>query len=157
MSIKRYGTPTKPGALPFSKAAGADGWLFVSGQVPRDADGEIVTGNITVQARVTLENLKKVLESAGYSLEDVVRVNVFLDDPRDFAGFNKVYAQFFTAEHAPARVCVQAMMMSDLRVEVDCVAYKKTKRDMRLEGKENLSEERLLPPQTPPLPLPRLS
>ena len=117
MSIKRYGTPTKPGALPFSKAAGADGWLFVSGQVPRDADGEIVTGNITVQARVTLENLKKVLES--------VRVNVFLDDPRDFAGFNKVYAQFFTAEHAPARVCVQAMMMSDLRVEVDCVAYKK--------------------------------
>ena len=108
MSIKRYGTPTKPGALPFSKAAGADGWLFVSGQVPRDADGEIVTGNIT-----------------GYSLEDVVRVNVFLDDPRDFAGFNKVYAQFFTAEHAPARVCVQAMMMSDLRVEVDCVAYKK--------------------------------
>ena len=103
MSIKRYGTPTKPGALPFSKAAGADGWLFVSGQVPRDADGEIVTGNITVQARVT----------------------VFLDDPRDFAGFNKVYAQFFTAEHAPARVCVQAMMMSDLRVEVDCIAYKK--------------------------------
>ena len=70
MSIKRYGTPTKPGALPFSKAAGADGWLFVSGQVPRDADGEIVTGNITVQARVTLENLKKVLESAGYSLEE---------------------------------------------------------------------------------------
>ena len=54
MSIKRYGTPTKPGALPFSKAAGADGWLFVSGQVPRDADGEIVTGNITVQARITL-------------------------------------------------------------------------------------------------------
>ena len=51
MSIKRYGTPTKPGALPFSKAAGADGWLFVCGQVPRDADGEIVTGNITVQAR----------------------------------------------------------------------------------------------------------
>ena len=78
-----------------------------------------------MQARVTLENLKKVLESAGYSLEDVVRVNVFLDVPRDFAGFNKVYAQFFTAEHAPARVCVQAMMMSDLRVEVDCVAYKK--------------------------------
>ena len=50
---------------------------------------------------------------------------MFLDDPRDFAGFNKVYAQFFTAEHAPARVCVQAMMMSDLRVEVDCIAYKK--------------------------------
>lgn len=124
MTIQRYGTPTKPGALPFSKAAGADGWLFVSGQVPRDADGEIVTGSITVQATVALTNLKNVLASAGYGLEDVVRVNVFLDDPRDFAGFNKVYARFFSADHAPARVCVQAAMMSDLRVEVDCIAYK---------------------------------
>ena len=64
MPITRYGLPTAPGALPFCKAAGADGWLFVSGQVPRDADGEIVSGNITVQARVALDNLKKVLESA---------------------------------------------------------------------------------------------
>ena len=149
MSIKRYGTPTKPGALPFSKAAGADGWLFVSGQVPRDADGEIVTGNITVQARVTLENLKKVLESAGYSLEDVVRVNVFLDDPRDFAGFNKVYAQFFTAEHAPARVCVQAMMMSDLRVESRLHCHKKTKKDMRLEGERRALQRKVAPSSKP--------
>lgn len=125
MSIQRFGTPTTPGALPFSKAVAADGWLYVSGQVPRDADGEIVSGSISVQARVTLDNLRKVLEMAGYTLADVVRVTVYLDDPRDFAGFNKVYAQYFTAEHAPARVCVQASMMSDLRVEVDCVAYRK--------------------------------
>lgn len=124
MTIQRYGTPTKPGALPFSKAAGADGWLFVSGQVPRDGDGEIVSGSISIQARVALDNLKRVLESAGYTLDDVVRVNVFLDDPRDFTGFNKVYAHYFNAEHAPARVCVQAAMMSDLRVEIDCIAYK---------------------------------
>lgn len=124
MSITRFGTPTKPGALPFSKAVCADGWLYVSGQVPRDAEGEIVSGSITEQAKVTLDNLKKVVESAGYSLDDVVRVNVFLDDPRDFAGFNKVYAQYFSLENAPARVCVQASMMSDLRVEVDCIAYK---------------------------------
>lgn len=125
MSIQRFGTPTTPGALPFSKAVAADGWLYVSGQVPRDADGEIVSGSISVQARVTLDNLRKVLELAGYTLNDVVRVTVYLDDPRDFAGFNKIYAQYFTAEHAPARVCVQASMMSDLRVEVDCVAYRK--------------------------------
>ena len=124
MSIKRYGIPSKPGALPFAKAVEADGWLYVSGQVPRDSEGEIVTGNITVQAKVALDNMKRAVESAGYSLEDVVRVNVFLDDPRDFTGFNKVYTQYFTAEHAPARVCVQAAMMSDLRVEVDCIAYK---------------------------------
>ncbi|MCP4338523.1 MAG: RidA family protein [Desulfobulbaceae bacterium] len=126
MSIKRYGTP-KAGGLPFAKAAGADGWLYVSGQVPRDAEGQIVSGNITTQARVTLGNLKKVLESADYTIEDVVRVGVWLDDSRDFAEFNKVYAEFFSSDHAPARVTVQAMMMSDMRVEVDCIAYKDPK------------------------------
>jgi reactive intermediate/imine deaminase len=126
MSIKRYGTP-KAGGLPFAKAAGADGWLYVSGQVPRDAEGQIVSGNIITQARVTLGNLKKVLGSADYTIEDVVRVGVWLEDPRDFAEFNKAYAEFFSSDHAPARVTVQAMMMSDMRVEVDCIAYKDPK------------------------------
>lgn len=124
MSIKRYGIPAG-GALPFAKAAGAEGWLFVSGQVPRDETGQIVSGNMTVQARVALGNLKAVLESAGYSLMDVVRVGVWIDDPRDFAEFNKVYSEFFSAEHAPARATVQAALMSDMRVEVDCIAYRK--------------------------------
>lgn len=124
MSITRYGTP-KPGALPFAKAVEADGWLYVSGQVPRDAEGNIVGGTMLTQARVTLGNLQKVLESAHYSLNDVVRVSVWIDDPRDFAEFNRAYTEFFSTEHAPARVTVQASMMSDLRVEVDCIAYKK--------------------------------
>lgn len=123
MPIQRYGTP-KAGALPFAKAAGADGWLYVSGQVPRDPSGEIVSGNMTTQARVTLENLVTVLEMAGYGLEDVVQVGVWIEDPRDFGEFNKVYTQFFSTDHAPARVTVQASLMSDMRVEVNCVAYK---------------------------------
>ena len=123
MTITRFGTP-KPGALPFAKAAGAEGWLFVSGQVPRDAQGNIVSGAMLTQARVTLQNLKNVLESAGYAMSDVVRVGVWIDDPRDFPEFNKASGEFFSAEHAPARVTVQASMMSDLRVEVDCIAYK---------------------------------
>ena len=92
--------------------------------MPRDKEGQIVFGTMTTQARVTLDNLKSAVELAGYSLADVVKVEVWIDDPRDFAEFNKVYAEYFTAEHAPARVTVQAMMMSDLRVEVACVAYK---------------------------------
>ena len=52
MSIERYGAP-KSGGLPFAKAAGADGWLFVSGQVPRDGEGQIVYGNMTTQAKAT--------------------------------------------------------------------------------------------------------
>lgn len=126
MSIKRFGVP-KAGALPFAKAVEADGWLYVSGQVPRDAEGQIVYGNMSTQARQTLTNIKTAVESAGYSLNDVVRVGVWIDDPRDFAEFNKVYSEFFSIEHAPARVTVQATLMSDMRVEVDCIAYKKAK------------------------------
>lgn len=123
MAVERFGTP-KAGALPFAKAVRAGGFLFVSGQVPRDEKGEIVYGTMLTQARVTLENLKKVVESAGYSLEDVVKVEAWIDDPRDFADFNKVYAQFFSTEHAPARVTVQAKLMNDMKVEVACTAYK---------------------------------
>lgn len=126
MSVKRFGTP-KPGALPFAKAVSAGGFLFVSGQVPRDEKGEIVCGNMLTQAKVTLDNLKKIVEEAGYSMQDIVKVEAWIDDPRDFGDFNKVYAQYFSADHAPARVTVQAKMMSDLRVEVACVAYKAEK------------------------------
>lgn len=126
MSIVRYGTPG-PGALPFSRAVEAEGWLYVSGQVPRDAEGNIISGTMLTQARITLGNLQKVLESAGFTLNDVVRVGVYIDDPRDFSEFNKAYAEFFSTEHAPARTTVQASMMSDLRVEVECVAYKAAK------------------------------
>ncbi len=126
MSVERYGIP-KGGALPFAKAVEANGFLYVSGQVPRDKDGQIVCGNMVTQTRQTLENLKNVLEMAGYALEDVIKVDVWIDDTRDFADFNKVYSEFFTAEHAPARNTVQAALMSDMRVEVACVAYKAVK------------------------------
>lgn len=123
MAVKRYGIP-KAGALPFAKAVSAGGFLFVSGQVPRDEKGEIVCGTMLTQAKTALENLKKAVESTGYSLEDVVKVEAWIDDPRDFADFNKVYAQYFSTEHAPARVTVQAKLMSDMKVEVACTAYK---------------------------------
>ncbi len=126
MPIKRYGIP-QGNALPFAKAVEVNGFLYVSGQVPRGQDGLIVCGNMITQARVTLENLKNALALADYSLEDVVKVDVWIDDTRDFADFNKVYAEFFTAEHAPARNTVQSALMSDMRVEVACVAYKEPK------------------------------
>lgn len=123
MAIERFGVPGQ-GALPFAKAVQAGGFLFVSGQVPRDENGEIVHGTMLTQAKVTLDNLKKAVESAGYSMNDVVKVEAWIDDPRDFGDFNKVYARYFSAEHAPARVTVQAKMMSDVRVEIACTAYK---------------------------------
>ena len=126
MSLIRYGTgETGAGkqGLPFARAVEADGWLYVSGQVAMDK-GEIVAGGIVAQTHKTMENLVAILKEAGYGLEDVVRVGVWLDDPRDFWSFNGVYAEYFGA-HPPARACVQASMMVDCKVEIDCVAYRK--------------------------------
>lgn len=126
MSITRYGAD-KSGAggqnLPFARAVEADGWLHVSGQVPMK-DGEIVGTGIIEQTHLTIQNVLKSLEEAGYGLEHVVRVGVWLDDPRDFWSFNGVYKEYF-GEHPPARACVQATMMVDCKVEIDCIAYKK--------------------------------
>lgn len=125
--IKRYGT-SKDGAggqnLPFARAVEADGWLYVSGQVAME-NGEIVDGGIVKQTHKTIENLLAIMTEAGYGKEDIVRCGVWLDDPRDFWTFNGVYKEHFGGEHAPARACVQATMMVDCKVEIDCVCYKK--------------------------------
>ncbi|WP_424982027.1 RidA family protein [Maritalea sp. S77] len=124
MTIKRYGAE-KSGAggqnLPFARAVEADGWLHVSGQVAMK-DGEIVGGNIVEQTHVAIKNLIAILEEAGYGMEHVVRVGVWLDDPRDFWSFNGVYKSYF-GEHPPARACVQSSLMVDCKVEVDCIAF----------------------------------
>jgi reactive intermediate/imine deaminase len=127
MSIKRYGAEGGEGAggqaLPFARAAQADGWLFVSGQVPM-VDGEIVDGNIVVQAHQAIKNLLAILKEAGYGTEHVVRCGVWLDDARDFQSFNKVFREYF-GENPPARACVVSSMVVDCKIEIDCIAYKR--------------------------------
>ncbi|MCZ4271524.1 RidA family protein [Maritalea porphyrae] len=124
MSIIRYGAE-KSGAggqnLPFARAVEADGWLHVSGQVAM-VDGEVVGGNIVEQTHVAIKNLLAILDEAGYGTEHIVRIGVWLDDPRDFWSFNGVYKSYF-GEHPPARACVQSALMVDCKVEVDCVAF----------------------------------
>jgi reactive intermediate/imine deaminase len=126
MSIKRYGVEGGKGTggqhLPFARAVEADGWLYVSGQVPM-VNGELVTGNITVQARQAIQNLIAILTEAGYTTEHVVRCGVWLEDPRDFSAFNSVFKEFF-GEHPPARAAVVSSMVVDCKVEIECVAYK---------------------------------
>ena len=126
MPIKRHGS-AQTGAggsnLPFARAVEADGWLYVSGQVAM-VNGVTVDGGIVPQAHQAIKNLIAILKEAGYGVQDVVRVGVWLDDARDFGAFNAVYAEYFGA-NPPARACVQSSMMIDCKVEIDCVAYKK--------------------------------
>jgi reactive intermediate/imine deaminase len=127
MSIVRFRSAGKGAGgqpLPFARAVAADGWLFVSGQVAME-NGEIIQGGLIPEVHKTIQNVVAILNEAGYGLEHVVRCGVWLDDPRDFWTFNKIYAEYFSAA-PPARACVQSHMMVDCKVEIDCIAYKQT-------------------------------
>ncbi len=117
-------TDRAPAAIgPYSQAVKAGGFVFVSGQIPIDpATGNVVEGDITVQTRQVLNNLKEVLAAAGTSLERVVKTTVFITDMNDFPGLNEVYAEFFTRT-APARSCVAVSRLPrDVLVEIEAVA-----------------------------------
>ncbi len=107
---------------PFAKAVRAGDFVFVSGQVPA-VDGEIVVGGIVEQAERVIVNIIAALGAADCGLEHVVKVNVWLDDPRDFTSFNAVFERYFR-NHAPARSTVQSALMVDAKVEMDVIAYK---------------------------------
>ena len=126
MTITRIGDPRSGSGgqmLPFSQATAAGGFVFVSGQVGFDAGGEIVQGGIVAETRQTMDNIVAILAKAGCTLADVVKVNVWLDDTRDFQAFNRVYAGYFDGQ-LPARSCVRSQIMIDAKVEIDVIAYK---------------------------------
>lgn len=108
---------------PYSQAIKANGFLFVSGQLPVDSStGKIVAGGIEEQTRKSLENLKAILASAGSSFSDVVKTTVFLKDMNNFAAMNTVYATCFLQE-CPARACVEvARLPKDALVEIELIA-----------------------------------
>ena len=126
MSIERIGND-RTGAggqpLPFSPAVRAGDFIYVSGQIAMNENGEVEPGGIEAQTRLTMENVQKVLKMAGCTFDDVVKANCWLDDPRDFWTFNKIYAEFFP-HGGPARSTVRAQLMVDAKVEVDVIAYK---------------------------------
>ncbi len=108
---------------PYSQAVRVDDTLYLSGQTPLDpATGELVVGDISVQARRVFENLKAVLDAAGAGFDDVVRVGIYLTDLGDFAAVNEVMKQYFS-EPYPARSTIGvAALPRASAVEIDLVA-----------------------------------
>ena len=107
---------------PFAKAVRGGDFIYVSGQVPT-LKGEVVNGGIVAQSEAVIENIISVLKLADCGLEHVIKVNVWLDDPRDFTSFNSIFTKYFMA-HPPARSTVQSAIMVDAKVEMDVIAYK---------------------------------
>lgn len=107
---------------PYSQAVQAGGTIYTSGQIPLDpATGELVAGDIDAQARRVFENLRAVIQAAGASFADVVRVGIYLTDLSNFAAVNAVMAEYFQQPY-PARSTIGvAALPRGAQVEIDLV------------------------------------
>ena len=121
--MKAIETSHAPGAIgPYSQAICIQNLVFTSGQIPIDPKtGNIDAVGIEAQTEQVMHNLQAVLEAAGSSLTKAVKTTCFLQDIRDFAAFNAVYARYFTEK--PARSCVEvAALPKGALVEVEVIA-----------------------------------
>jgi reactive intermediate/imine deaminase len=109
--------------LPFHPAVSAGGFVFVSGQVAKDEQGNMVAGTIEQETHATIGALARVLAQAGCTLENVVKVTVYLEDARDFGRYNGVFKEYFP-EGRIARTTVEARAVITTKIEIDCIAYK---------------------------------
>lgn len=109
---------------PYSQAVKAGNTVYVSGQIPLDAAGQLVgSGDVAAQTHQVLRNLTAVLAAAGLSLSDVVKCSIFVKDLSNFATINQIYGTYFDEATAPARETVEVSRLPrEVEVEISCIA-----------------------------------
>jgi 2-iminobutanoate/2-iminopropanoate deaminase len=117
-----------PGAAapvgPYSPAVAISGFVFLSGQIPVNAEGDVVGATAAEQAHQAMDNLRALVRSTGLSMSDVVKTTIFLTDIADFAAVNEVYAEYFEPPY-PARSTVQvAALPKGVKVEIEALAIR---------------------------------
>ncbi|WP_180339349.1 Rid family detoxifying hydrolase [Peptoniphilus catoniae] len=126
MKLEFTYTKKAPEAVgPYSQGAVAGGLIFTSGQLSFIPEtGELILDDIKKATLQSLNNVKSIVESAGSSVDKIVKVNIFLKDINDFTEVNEVYADFF-GDHKPARSCVEvAKLPKDGIIEIEAIAIK---------------------------------
>jgi 2-iminobutanoate/2-iminopropanoate deaminase len=118
-----YAIGKKNPNLPFQPAVRAGDYIFVSGQVAKDADGNMLSGTIEAETAGTIESIKRILAEEGATLADVVKVTTYLEDARDFGRYNKVFGEHFK-DAVLARTTVEARAVINTKIEMDAIAYK---------------------------------
>ena len=106
---------------PYSPVVVSGDTVWTAGQIANDAEGNLIGGGIAEQTRRSLENVRSCLEAAGCTMDDVVKVNAYLADLGDMAGYNEVYREFFD-EPYPARSSVGAGLPAGVLVEIEAIA-----------------------------------
>lgn len=120
VTVSTDNAPRSAGPVP--QAVIANGFVFISGQLPLEPGTRARREGFRAQARQVLDNVKAVVEAAGSSMNHVVRVTVYLTDIKNKAAFNEIYAEYFP-DHRPARVLVEVSAIDEgIEVEMDAVA-----------------------------------
>lgn len=121
--MKVISTKKAPQAIgPYSQGIQTENFVFTSGQLPINPVTGELENEIKKATQQSLENVKNVLESAGVSLEKVIKVNVFLQDMNDFSVMNEIYATYFST-NPPARSVVQVVRLpKDATIEIEAIA-----------------------------------
>ena len=118
--------PNAPAPVgPYSQAILIDRQLYFSGQIPLNSEtGQLETATIEQATTRVLQNIEALLQEAGFSKDDVVKVSIFMKNLEEFQAMNTIYAHFFTGV-APARETVQVSRLPlDVNIEISCIAYK---------------------------------
>ena len=122
-SDRHYAIGKKNPNLPFHPAVRAGDYIYVSGQVSKDADGNMIVGSIETETAGTIEAIQRLIAEEGASLQDVCRVVTYLEDTRDFGRYNAVFKKYFDGA-VLARTTVEARAVISTRIEMDAIVYK---------------------------------
>nr|WP_239549275.1 RidA family protein [Scopulibacillus daqui] len=125
-NVKSTHTVSAPAAIgPYSQGVIVNNIFYSSGQIPLRPNGELASENLEEQVHQVFSNIKAVLESAGASLDTVVKTTLFIKDMNDFPTINEIYGTYFN-QHLPARSCVEVSRLpKDVKIEMEVIALVK--------------------------------
>lgn len=122
-SSSHYAIGKKNPNLPFHPAVRAGDFIFVSGQVPKDENNNMISGTIEEETLATLKTIARVIADEGATLSDVVRITTYLEDTRDFGRYNKAFLEGI-GDAVLARTTVEAKAVINTKIEMDAIIYK---------------------------------
>lgn len=122
-SDTHYAIGKKNPNLPFHPAVRAGDFIFVSGQVPKDENNNMISGTIEEETAATLRTIERVIADEGATLSDVVRITTYLEDVRDFGRYNRAFTECI-GDAVMARTTVEARAVINTKIEMDAIIYK---------------------------------
>ena len=124
MSIKHHNFDNLPKGGPYSHVVEANGFLFISGIIPLDTEKNVIIDDISKATELVLKNIKFIIEQVGSTMQNIVKITIYLKEMEDFHQMNEIYKKFFPSNQ-PSRTCIGvADLPAGAPIEIDAIAIK---------------------------------